>query len=551
MTIDSLIMKKFSIFFLVALATMLIACSSDYENYVPETEIPEEPTETISFTEDELLVLTQMRNPDNRICIDEATEIALNALNFFGAETSTRSGQMRSIAGVTALRGEPTTRLTTRSADGNDVQIQMPDTVAFVINFADEAGFTIVAADTRITSPVLAFVKDGYLDLSEEIDHPGLAVFFAGMEEYIEWSIIEAEQLRESLLEEILAKMDKIGVRDTIFHDDVNTRFVFIPDPGNYVEVGRTVMVTETPTGNWTTVSRVGPLLPVEWGQGFPFNHLVPMVCPDRRDGRAPAGCDATAAAMIMAYWRHPAQIDGFQMNWDIMNRFTARPDAYDNVMGKYPLPAFGVALNPNQTLFKNNVARLMERIGVHIGTVYGCGGSTANSPAVIRFLRSTGYTGGEESGFNLSLVLASLSPHRRPVLIRGDSGRNSNWWIFPNDYWGGHAWVIDGYLRRSQEILVTVTTFIHMEPVQIPGEPPRRGHTVVTTATHMRHQLSPYFLHNNWGWNGSGYGGGANGFFVAGGFDSRRDPDWTSSTRSDKTGYFRYRLRIYTNIRR
>ena len=167
---------------------MLIACSSDYEHYVPETEIPE-----IYFTEDELLVLMQMRNPDNRICIDEATETALDAISFFNG-TTTRLGATRTIAGVTALRSEPTTRMATRSTNESDVEIQIPDTVAFVFNFADNAGFTIVAADTRISSSILAFVEDGNLDLNEEVDHPGLSIFFEGLEEYMERSIIEAEK---------------------------------------------------------------------------------------------------------------------------------------------------------------------------------------------------------------------------------------------------------------------------------------------------------------------------------------------------------------------
>ena len=531
----------------VALATMLIACSSDYENYVPEVEIPEEPTETIYFTEDELLVLMQMRNPDNRICIDEATEIALDALDFFDGEINTRSGQARSIADVTALRGEPATRLTTRSADGSDVKVQMPDTVAFVFNFADDAGFTIVAADTRITSPILAFVEDGNLDLSEELDHSGLEVFFAGMEEYIEQSIIEAEQLRESLLEDILAKMDKIGVRDTIFHDDVNTRFVFIPDPGNYVEVGRTVRVTETP-GAWSTVARVVPLSTVEWGQGFPFNDRLRR-CPGSEDGGAPAGCVAVAVAMLMAYWEHPRHMDGIVLDWrNVLHRYTGRSrfNSHENIRGTAlpPRPRSSAQFTSStQWVFKHSVSHLMQHIGWGVGMTHTCGnfGSyvrTNRMYRVIDFLHSMGYTGGHRENFNTQVVINSLNNHS-PVLAQGSRSRVL--WL----EYRGHAWVIDGHLRRSREVLVTVTTFIYMEPVQRPGEPPRRGHTVVTTATHMRHELSPHYLHNNWGWDGR-----YNGFFVAGSFHvgDMRHGSYTRAAMADRN--YRYGNVIFPNIR-
>ena len=554
MTIDLLIMKKLRIFFWVALATMVIACSSDYEYYAPEIEIPEEPTEAIYFTEDELLVLMQMRNPNNRICIEEATEIALDALDFFGAETNTRSGQMRSIAGVTALRGEPATRIGTRSADGSDVQIQMPDTVAFVFNFADDAGFTIVAADTRITSRVLAFVEDGNLDLNEELDHPGLEIFFTGLEEYIEYSIVEAEQLRESLLEEILAKMNKIGVRDTIFHDDATTRGLLPPPPGGrpseglYFEAGRTITITETP-GAWSTVERVGPLLPVEWGQGFPFNHLVPRLCSSSPDGRAPAGCVATAAAMLMAYWEYPEWIDGFFMDWRLMNRFTARTtasqNAYDNVRGKRSLPRFGDPLDDEQIMFRDNVARLMERIGAGVSMNYGCDGSNTSMQRVVNFLHRIGYRNTWDNYFCTSKVINSLNMEGQrigPVLASGYRSRTLG--INHN----GHAWIIDGHLRRSREVLVTVTTAVHMEPIQIPGEPPRRGHTVLTTATHIRHELSSRYLHNNWGFNGRG-----NGFFVAGSFhvgDRRHYSDTRGAPPPLEDRNYRYGNRIFLGIR-
>ena len=513
----------------VVLATMLIACSNDYENYVPEVEAPEEPTEAIYFTEDELLVLMQMRNPDNRICIDEATEIALDALDFFDGEINTRSGQARTIADVTALRGEPATRLTTRSANGSDIEIQMPDTVAFVFNFADDAGFTIVPADTRISSSILAFVKDGNLDLNEELNHPGLEIFFSGLEEYIEWSIIEAEQRRDSLMAGILEKIAAARVKNNPDLDDAETRWTTgpeIPYQGLRIRF-------DTSYGPWSTIRRIGPLLPVEWHQNFPFNYRLKM-CSGRADGRAPAGCVAVAIAHIMAHWKYPRRVGLHLIDWELLNEFTARPNAYENVMEKRPLPAFGTTFpdNDRRTLFRNDVALLMHVIGSGVNMTYTCDGSFVPSifiQRMIDFLHRMGYTGGSRENFSTTAVINSLALNR-PVIARGyrdqTLGFNHN----------GHVWVIDGHLTRRRQVTITVTEYIDFI-----------SHQIIISVTPQNHHEEVVLLHNNWGWAGQG-----NGYFWAGTFHVGRRI-YASDTRGSVPLHernYRFGNRIYPNIR-
>jgi hypothetical protein len=542
-------MKNFKNFILAALAITVIACSSDvYEHYAPDT--PDVPsTEAISFTEDELRVLTQMRNPGNRICIDEATDIALDALDFFGGGVSTRSGQARTIASVAALQSEPTTRMVTRSTDGNDVNVQIPDTVAFIFNFADEEGFTIVAADTRITSPILAFVEDGNLDVSEELDPPGLAIFLEGLEEYIEYSIIESEILRRELSAGI---MEKLGNDE----EDAITRWSgwTCPNcwqsiewcwccccsrpPSNYIIVQD---IRVNPITQWTTTRR-GPLVPVEWHQGFPFNDLVRHTnCPA---GTAPAGCVAVALAHIMAFWGQPARIDNFNLNWSVMRRFTARSNRYGTVIGAQGLPTSWVGLNSDQVAFVQNVSRLMERIGVGVRMTYGCGSSGADTRTeALPFLRRLGYSGDNLAGFNTQAVLNSLNQNR-PVLARGNSSRTETVNRFLGivisrtiTYGGGHAWVIDGHLRQHRQVTWTIRTYQDFGTHRV---------FVSETTTNPITEQSATFLHNNWGWRG----GSPNGFFVAGSFDTNRAPVHNSGTRANTPGNYQFRNEVFTNIR-
>ena len=552
--------------------TIAIACSSDYTDYIPEIDAPEIPIINVSFTEEEMLVLKQMRNPGNRICINEATEIALDALDFFGGEISTRSGQARTIAGVTALRSEPETRMTTRSIDGNDVEIQLPDTVAFVFNFADEAGFTIVAADTRITSPVFAFVEYGNLDLSQEIDHPGLAIFFAGLEEYIEWSIIEAEKRREALMDGILAKVKEAAKKNAADADDPTTRWWenqcrglcwMNPDRcwcacavaqcwcGGWCLQSPTLNVETVilPFGPWETFSRIGPLLLVEWHQDRPFNELVRFR--NCSEGSSPAGCVAVATAQIMAFWEHPEYIGRYRMNWGLLNTFTTRSRIDQEGI---PTPIWGEWpwwLSPNERLFIDYSSRLMERIGHYVGMTYSSTGSGAPTQNAINFLRNHNYLGGERSDYNLQAVLSSLR-NERPVIIEGAAIRRE----IRNTFLGitisttivydsAHAWNIDGYLRRSRP-----ATLMNIWYFQFCW-----GRQEVATYFCTTLVASPTFLHNNWGWGGyfrrNDDSIGANGFFIAGAFDSNRNPVYNSSTRAGTPGNYQFRLRIFTNIRR
>ncbi len=58
------------------------------------------------------------------------------------------------------------------------------------------------------------------------------------------------------------------------------------------------------------SVSRdaIAPLLGVSWGQGMPYNVLLPHV-PGSSNDHAYVGCVAVAMAQIMSYWKYPARV--------------------------------------------------------------------------------------------------------------------------------------------------------------------------------------------------------------------------------------------------
>lgn len=61
--------------------------------------------------------------------------------------------------------------------------------------------------------------------------------------------------------------------------------------------------------------TQVGPLLTTTWGQWAGYNNTVPHTGCNSSNGRAPAGCVATAMAQIMKYYKHLTVKD--QLKWE------------------------------------------------------------------------------------------------------------------------------------------------------------------------------------------------------------------------------------------
>ena len=537
--------------FLKICLIFLVFCGFLSCNSEPVMEqVDEPPVSTLQLSDDELRVLHQMRSPNNRVCIEEAAQLAIEVADFFESNTlSTRqlgTAPQRRIGAVDILRIDK--QDITLRTQSDDVQ-NMSDTLAYIFNFENELGFVIVAADTRVESPMLAFVDNG--SLGDTIDNPGIMLFLEGVVYYIEQSIAEAEHLRDSLLVDILNKIWKYGDTGSVGVDstDIATRIAPPPATGiGDIDGWHTSIYTSTHTsfGAWQIFERVGPLLPVEWGQDAPFNNSVTVLCGIW--GRAPAGCVAVAIAQIMAYWRHPASIDGRSLNWDILREHTANPNRYPGVGSRWL-----DEMTADGTTFRVQVAHLMRRIGAGVNMDYGCGGSGAARDAAIGFLRNHGYSVGSLRNFDLTTVITSLN-NRHPVYIRGNSTRTITTTSFlgitlstRTTYGGGHAWVVDGYMRRRRP--VTVTTTVSRLGLD--------GHWTSTTTTNTHHETATY-LHNNWGWDGLGSTDswlgryhGKNGYYRAGVFNSNQAPAHSSSTRSGTPGNFQFNIEIISHIHR
>jgi len=530
---------------LIAATLLAVACTHQHEALIPE----EQPTPALQLSDAELRVLYQMRNKDNRIDLEEAVQLALSVANSADRGTSlTKSNAVRRVGAVKTIRTSKSVRggIAPKSEGGGNAAATEEEALAYIVNFEDDGGFAIIAADTRTETPILAFCDNG--SLGDTITNPGLALFLEGIPYYMERCIAEAEQQRDSLLSEIMDKLWEYGEIDTIRLDAEAITKAVAPvelacdeEAHYYYEYGP-----------WETAERVGPLLPVEWSQGSPYNNNAPSCSSGGSGGKAWAGCVAIAAAQLMAYWRHPAVLDGVSLNWNLLRDYTAIPNRYVGVGTK----SIGGWL-AEDLYFINQIAYLVGRIGVNIGMQYGCKGSSASTENAMTFLRGKGYTISGSSGYNEATVINSLDQWR-PVLITGYAKEIKQKFlgITYNTYYDeGHTWVVDGHLKQRRKVTVTVTAYKPGLPVEavtlaksiakaVAVKPPI---CIRTTSTSTYYETSSNYLHNNWGQHGSN-----NGYYVAGSFNYNNAPAVPSNTLAKSSGEqrnYQYNIKIFPNI--
>lgn len=370
----------------------------------------------------------------NRIDMQEATNLAEDAIAFLDREHPSESKSSRAVNSVSILRFGNLKSSMTKSGEYNEA-LDISDTLAYVFNFEDSLGFVIISNDKRTESPLLAFTQKGSL-VNGETDNPGLKLFLERLEGY--------------MLESI-AKSSKANVQKSIA----------VAQKGPY-------------TGSLNII--VKPLVPVEWGQGKPFNNdLANKGCYGNgtpNNGKVWAGCVATAVAQIMAYWKYPTSIGSTSYNWSLLTKYKHGTD-FD------PAPIDNISERTLKQLARSEVANLFQQIGYGIDMKYdnGCYESLAYTEVALHYLAYF-------HGFSL--------PNLRP---------------YPYD------------TKNFIKVIVGLSTlkYTHMADgcyINAYGE--KKCHAWVIDGL-AEHPFNPdsYYVHNNWGWDGD-----ANGYYASGVFD-------------------------------
>lgn len=231
-------MKRFCLFLLLWTgALLLVACSSDNAATGSDVPLDAEPlTARIGYT--------------------EALRLAGRGIEMLDSAPQTRATAGRRT--IDAQRLRYMLRATTRA--GAD-----QDTLLYVFNFADSAGFALVAADRR-SGGLLAVTESGNFTPGERTGNPGFDLYMSGVENYLD-DLLNTPPLDLPSGEEPLLRREKS-----------------------------------------THTESVGPLVTVAWGQHYPYN----LYCFDPSGSSAPSGCVATAVAQILSAWSYPPDMHIF-----------------------------------------------------------------------------------------------------------------------------------------------------------------------------------------------------------------------------------------------
>jgi hypothetical protein len=143
--------------------------------------------------------------------------------------------------------------------------------------------------------------------------------------------------------------------------------------------------------GNWENYQTFGSIIEANWGQWAPYNLYAPV-----KDAvTCPAGCTATATAIIMYHFGQPSSYDGYAFDWTDIKKHKGVPP-FD---GFYPA--------------HNMIGKLCFYLNIkdNLDAEYGVGETGANEANIPRTLANFGYThsGTYNSTYNYSTVKSSL----------------------------------------------------------------------------------------------------------------------------------------------
>lgn len=345
---------------LLCISTILSSCGSDEPSLQSVTGQKEEPINPL------------------KIPADEAVEIAFKAVGDISRDTRAS----RTVSSVELLKGRKT-------RGGNDA---VPDSALYLINFNDDRGFALVAADRRLR-PFYAVSDEGNLNLSDTVENKGLAL----------------------VLNNIYAETDCLT--DTL------------PTVGGFGGWnGHTPgLLPDKPiTSGFVRDVYVAPMLNegvrTGWRQTYPFNRY----CFTSYGKKAQVGCAAIATAMVMSCFEWPKQVEDRNLNWSMMKTYDGSDDLY------YLLAKLGENGNLNMNYGESSSGAYKERYPITY--------------------QNFGYEKPDEmSDFSLEYALSSLLSNDSPLMARGELYNRTSGTLE-----GGHAWIIDGVIGYDSDGTVT-----------------------------------------------------------------------------------------------
>ena len=453
-------MRKFLPVFIVA--GLFFSCQREEADapFATDTDISVLPNTETKASNDGLLGWGALTG-QTHISAEEAQETALaTAIQMREVEGIVTKAPLK-IGSIEVVKGD--TRKPYVPTKGNAKPEQAD---VYIVNFANNQGYVITSADRRVPS-VLAYNSYGHL--GDTISNPGQAILFSYMQEYIEEQRADFEANKEKLATE---------AKETIFKNLPKERQEELIAQGLFDKEGKWIRTKKKPNelmsicdlakqhreneergikndcevcemgirsevGEWKTNHLILPLIKTLWYQSGEYNNKVYKYCGDKRD-EALIGCVAIAVGQLMGYYKRPPFFKGREMHWDDMTKVDIG-DMFSSINN------YSVG---NNSTAKEDIQYLLAHLGDsdYLNMDYGCRESGSTIYRAIQTLTKLGYIV-TERGYDQNTVINQII-NRNPVYIRGRSEKKEHRLLginFYNTYDGGHAWIIDGYVRKER----------------------------------------------------------------------------------------------------
>lgn len=383
----------------------------------------------------------------------------------------------------------------------------------YLVNFDNNEGYAVLAADDRISSSVIAFVESGSISPADftsintvnrtiyngySTTGPGLYYNADSTEVYINPNtfctyseeyddnyvgdlIVEDPSDTVKKCEPFLANLIKSYAENEISTCKIDTLIGGFKD--HIFDDGTTQKISYS----YSSKIIVEPMFKdfSNWTQGAKFNDLCPVVF----GKKTPCGCVNLATAYVMAYCEYPTQLtyNGVEIIWDNIKK------PYEEIVDI------------------SSASSLTRCLGVFCNSIYADTGTFTFPSLAAKYLETLGYQNVIYEKYKDEEVRSSLQKGY-PIIICSIPGIKLSL---------SHAWNIDGYKKY---IKTTRTDYY------------KNNKYVKTTYA----DEETIMVHCNFGWNGKD-----NGYYTSGVFDlTKGHKDGASS--GNKTNYNNY-LKIIT----
>lgn len=369
------------------------------------------------------------------------------------------------------------------------------DTLLYIVNFADSAGFVILAADDRVDESVIAYGSAGNLSLNAPsistditIGYPTTGPGIYSIRNYPGKRFINPNTINlydENVDDRLVGTFNSYGVPFSNVNSSKDTPDLLLIDlakvgainPDGSSAIGQTT--TMHTYSNWIKSKSVEPLLSQYnfWTQSMSrpfisnvFNNYHPIVTKFNGDTRtASAGCFPLAIAKLMTFFSTPANYyyNNKQINWDVINSVES--------------------VNDINLDFRDNVSRLTISIANFCSALYFYEGTFVFPSMATATMRDLGFQSANRIKYDDNKIISMLN-QQRPLIIYAAPQYNIT---------KSHAWNIDGYMDYTR----THTT--------------RKYDGNRCFETTQETQLKRY-IHCDFGQGSSNY----NGYYISGMFD-------------------------------